>query len=82
MPASDIARAHPTLNIRRQDKWLLIAQDRGWAPTSFIAVCVFLNMGRSHEWIAKALSIGESYVSMYHSAARPFLRKGGNPDQP
>lgn len=66
--------------MRKQDHWLHLADSTGKNRTTFVAVCTFLNMARTPEWVAEALDLSVYEVSKIAAASAPHLRKGGKVD--
>ncbi len=61
--------------MRRQDQWLFLADRMGADRRVVVAICVFLNMERSHTWIARELSVHVDEVRKVAEASKPLLRQ-------
>lgn len=67
--------------MRKQDHWLHLADSTGRDRATFVAVCTFLNMARTPEWIASALDgVSVNEAVQIAAIAGPHLRKGGKVD--
>jgi len=61
--------------MRRQDRWIDLADRLALRRADVIAVCVFLNMRRPHASIARDLDIPLYVVDRIAAAAAPLLRQ-------
>lgn len=61
--------------MKRQEAWLKLADRVGLSRANTVAVCVFLNMKRSPEWISKNLHVAMSDVLKIEAASKPLLRR-------
>lgn len=61
--------------MRRQDKWIELADRLGENRAVTVAVCTFLNMGRPVDWIIRILDLEETFVQRIEVEARYLLRR-------
>lgn len=61
--------------MRRQDAWLDLADRLEISRVEVVAACVFLNLRRTPQWIAKQLALPISKVEAIAEAAKPLLRQ-------
>lgn len=61
--------------MRRQDRWIDLADRLALRRADVIAVCVFLNMRRSTVSISRELDIPFETVERIATAAQPLLRQ-------
>lgn len=62
----------PTM--RRQDAWIAFADRYNTDRRLTVACLVFLNMGRTDQWVAQQLRTTEEFVAYLRAHARPLLR--------
>lgn len=67
--------------MRRQEQWLLLADRLRLSRPLVVAACVFLNMQKTHGWVAKALGVPISTVSTIAEASKPLMRQSRRADR-